>query len=139
VTYSTRLLDELQPTPGWTLVTDDPAHHYLRHFARWQPEITSGGAPWQAAALIARHRRIVLGNSTLAWWAAFVADATYRRAVWMPHNFQPYGRAQEGDQHKKPGESYMSDLRVPGWHVVDMDYSIAYDPQSDRRKMDAGH
>lgn len=133
--YYLRALEEIQPT-HLTIVTDEPKHRYLRHFARWRPEITDGldaqygPGLWGMLGLIGAHRHIVLGNSTLAWWAAFLAKPK-GRDVWLPHNFQPYGRAQPGDQHKLPGEAYLTDLRVPGWHVVDMQGTAAYDLAAD--------
>lgn len=63
---------------------------------------------------------IICGNSTFSWWAAFLSRAEH---VWMPHNWQPWGRAQHSDALLGAGKIYPTDLRYhgAGWRIIDME------------------
>jgi len=57
-------------------------------------------------------------NSTFSWWAAFLSNAL---DVWMPHNYQPWGKARKSDRRWPAGHEYPTDLRChyDGWHIID--------------------
>lgn len=90
------------------LVTDanDPA--YLSRFERWQP-IRGGGTPVDDWNYLRRFRRVVLSNSTFAWWGAFLGNAedVTTFAPWVPHpaveiGAFPGGRAVSGSFEVTP-------------------------------------
>lgn len=60
---------------------------YLRQFYQFKPEIISQ-TPQKDFEFLRGFDRIVCSNSTFAWWAAFLSDATkvYTFAPWMKKN-----------------------------------------------------
>jgi hypothetical protein len=56
-------------------------------------------------------------NSTFSWWATFLSNAEH---VWMPHDWQPWGKGQTGDKTWPIGHQYPFDLRhyEKGWHIL---------------------
>jgi hypothetical protein len=61
---------------------------------------------------------IICANSSFSWWGAFLSNA---KKIWMPHNWQPWGISQTGDQYFKRGEVSPVDLRVylPEFEIID--------------------
>lgn len=56
------------------LMTDDPGHEYLRVFDKYAPGVVSGHGAEHFLKALAFHR-IVLSNSTFAWWFALMSSA----------------------------------------------------------------
>jgi hypothetical protein len=65
-------------------------------------------------------KAIVCANSTFSWMAAFLSHA---ERVWMPHNWQPWGKNNRYDKHKPIDTVHPTDLRtnLPGWTTVDLE------------------
>lgn len=92
---------------------------YLEAMAPIHPTLTRNSDGLQDLSLLMGARFVIVGNSTFGWWGAFWSRA---EAVWLPHNWQPWGVGQHGDRHLGAGALYPSDMRaaIPGWHTVDM-------------------
>ncbi len=66
------------------IVTDDPKDSYHNEFRRYRPIIVNGDEKsdfW----FITEFDRIIVGNSTFSWWAAFLSNATkiYTPKCWI--------------------------------------------------------
>jgi|SRR5215471_6968934 len=99
--YYAGVLDSL-PDPGRVYVCgtciDEPVRRALEPYA---PTYVHG-SPIEHFALMTRARRIVLSNSTFAWWAAFLSEATAIYAPRAPHD-RAYGFTgfQDVDLHMR--------------------------------------
>ena len=66
------------------IVSDSPDDKYLESFAKYKPTIVSGTEKFNFWFL-ASFDRIICGNSTFSWWAAFLSNATkiYTPDCWI--------------------------------------------------------
>lgn len=69
------------------LVTDEPHSHYFNKLTQYRPVIVSEGQEhdWN---FIRSAKRIICGNSSFSWWAAYLSDAdcVYSFPLWMRNN-----------------------------------------------------
>lgn len=78
------------------VVTDDAGDSYHKVFSRWHPEIISTSVASDFNT-IRSFNTVVLGNSTLAWWAAFFGVAS------KIYTFKPWIRNKHVDLASFPG------------------------------------
>ncbi len=62
------------------ICTDEPAHPFLKRFARYKPVIISK-SPLDQFKFIASCNKIIVSQSSFFWWAAFLSKA---REVYLP-------------------------------------------------------
>jgi hypothetical protein len=120
--YYRRALRILKPVRSAWVFTDDangavPYLEAMRGEAE-RADLVRCGNPITEFRMMLSCARLVVGNSTYSWWAAFLGDPV----VVYPHNWQPWGVSQPGDNHHSPGTLYPSDFRVdlPGWTMIDL-------------------
>jgi hypothetical protein len=64
------------------IFSDEPEdHEYFKPFAKWKPVIVAGTYPYDDFISLMEFDRLIISNSTFAWWAAFLGRPS---KVWTP-------------------------------------------------------
>ncbi len=76
------------------IVTDDPRPDFLCHFAKYSPLVISTKSDKSDWNLLRGFDRMIIGNSTFAWWSAFLSNA---RKVYTFSRWQDQSRFHLSD------------------------------------------
>jgi len=71
--YYQTAIEKLLPRNGRLIIaTDDPADPFFRRFRRWRPTFLKGGI-METMASMAAAQRVIMSQSTFAWWPTFLS------------------------------------------------------------------
>jgi len=111
------------------IVSDEWSHDYYKHFDEWKPEVHVGGTPAEDFHFMRQFRQLIIGNSSFAWWAAYLGHAHFPRAFagWCggPH---PCNLAYHPKFHPVEGDYWEGQVgfkaawekadKAPGWFEI---------------------